>query len=156
MALVFGLAAGVVGQTDPLATGQLQIQGNRLTIFDDGVANDAEVDAQATLENVTGAIRLPSGNVLRLAATDPQVGIGQKVPLAQANGSRILAPGEQGSAAWTVEGLVAGTHVLQMDIGGELVRRGPRPLPIAVPRTSGGRGGRRTLQSDVQPPRRGA
>ncbi len=48
-------------------------------------------------------------NVLRVAATDPAVAAGQS----RAGGGRRLAgallfPGEQGGAAWTVEGLVAG------------------------------------------------
>ena len=50
------------------------------------VANGAPNGSGATLQNVTGALKLPSGDVLRLAATPPPVAAGQK--LARPRGER--------------------------------------------------------------------
>lgn len=83
-----------------------------------------------TLEDLTGVLRLPHGDVLRMAATDPPTAVGQQVPVVQESGSRVLAPGEQGTASWTLEGLQAGTHVVRMDIEGTLVRPGRDPFPV--------------------------
>ncbi len=94
------------------------------------VANGAPGTSGAVLDNLTGALRLPGGNVLRIARTEPPVVAGQQIPVVKANGSRYLAPGEQGAAAWTVEGLVAGTHVLRVDIAGELRRPGREAMPV--------------------------
>ncbi|MCM3876625.1 MAG: Ig-like domain-containing protein, partial [Thermoanaerobaculia bacterium] len=91
------------------------------------VANGAPNGSGATLENVTGVLKLPSGEVLRLAATAPPVAAGQKLPVLKANGQGALGPGEQAFATWTVEGLVPGTHVLRMDIEADLARPG-RPV----------------------------
>ncbi|HTR03796.1 MAG TPA: hypothetical protein VMN82_11410, partial [Thermoanaerobaculia bacterium] len=91
------------------------------------VANGAPGGSGATLQNVTAALRLPSGDVLRLAATVPPVAAGQKLPVLEANGLGAIGPGEQGTAAWTVEGLVPGTHVLRMEIEADLARPG-RPI----------------------------
>ncbi|MCP4657067.1 MAG: hypothetical protein GY856_16780, partial [bacterium] len=66
------------------------------------VANGAPGDSGVTLENLHGALRLPGGRVLRIAQSEPPVVPGQEVPIVQASGSRILEPGEQGTAAWTV------------------------------------------------------
>jgi len=65
-----------------------------------------------------------------VAATDPGVAPGSAVPVLAAGGGRSLAPGEQGAAAWTVEGLVAGSHTLQIDVTGDLVRPGRDPFPL--------------------------
>jgi len=94
------------------------------------VANGAPAGSGANLEQVVGSLRLPPNNVLRVAATDPAVGPGQAVPVVDPAGGRILSPGEQGAAAWTVEGLVAGTWTLQMDITANLVRPGRDPFPL--------------------------
>ena len=88
------------------------------------VANGAPAGSGATLTNVTGAMRLPSGDVLRLAATTPPVAVGQKLPVLKANGAGDVGPGEQGTASWTVEGLLPGTHVLRMEIEADLTRPG--------------------------------
>ncbi|MFH1177056.1 MAG: Ig-like domain-containing protein, partial [Acidobacteriota bacterium] len=95
------------------------------------VANGAPPGAAASLADITATLRLPAGNVLRLAATNPPVSPGQPLPVIAAGGGRMLAPGEQGTAAWTVEGLVAGAHALQVDLAGELVRPGREPLVLA-------------------------
>lgn len=95
------------------------------------VANGAPQGSTVALKDVQGAIRLPGSGALRLARTDPPVSPGQQVPVVQGNGSRVLSPGEQGFASWTVEGLVAGTHSLAIDIAGELLRPGRDPLPVA-------------------------
>ncbi len=44
-----------------------------------------------------------------------------------ADGSHSIGAGEQARRPWTVEGLAAGTHALQMDVEGELHRRAGRP-----------------------------
>lgn len=95
------------------------------------VANGAPADSGAVLSNVTGTLRLPSGNVLRLAQTDPPVMAGQAVPVVGAEGVRSLQAGKQGTAAWTVEGLTAGTHALRIDIAADLERPGRSILPLA-------------------------
>ncbi len=94
------------------------------------VANGAPAGSDARLEEILGSLRLPSGNVLRVAATHPAVGPGQGVPVVDAAGGRTLFPGDQGSAAWTVEGLAAGTHTLLIDITATLARPGREPLPM--------------------------
>ena len=94
------------------------------------VANAAPGTSDVTLRNVRGAAEVPSGNVLRLAATEPPVSPGQLVPVAKADGGRTLLPGEQGFASWTVEGLRAGTHTLSMNVTGEIHRPGREPLSI--------------------------
>ncbi|MEO8584735.1 MAG: Ig-like domain-containing protein [Acidobacteriota bacterium] len=95
------------------------------------VANGAPAGSSATLQNVTGALRLPTGEYLRLASTTPPVAAGQKIPVTKANGSGVVGAGEQGAASWTVEGLVAGTQTLRMDIAADLVRPGRVTLPLA-------------------------
>ncbi|MFI5167823.1 MAG: Ig-like domain-containing protein, partial [Thermoanaerobaculales bacterium] len=95
------------------------------------VTNGAPTGSGAALDNVMAALRLPSGNVLRLAATTPPVAPGQQVPIAAGTGGRTLSPGSQGSASWTIEGLVAGTHVLAMDITADLTRPGRTTVPVA-------------------------
>jgi hypothetical protein len=94
------------------------------------VANGAPTGSQVSLSDLGGSIRLPSGNVLRVVASEPSVAAGQRVPVVEATGGRILEPGEQGSAAWTVEGLVAGTHALAIDVTGQIDRPGRDPLPV--------------------------
>ncbi len=94
------------------------------------VANGAPAGSDARLDGVAGMLRLPSYNALRVVATDPAVAPGSAVPVMGAGGSRLLFPGEQGSAAWTVEGLQAGSHTLQIDVTGDLVRPGREPFPV--------------------------
>ena len=91
------------------------------------VANGAPTGSGAALQNVTGSMKLPSGDVLRLASTAPPVSVGQKLPVLEANGQGSIGPGEQGTASWTVEGLLPGTHVLTMAIEADLSRPG-RPV----------------------------
>jgi hypothetical protein len=88
------------------------------------VASGAPNGSGVTLQNVTGAMRLPSGDVLRLASTAPPVAVGQKLPVLEANGQGAIGPGEQGTASWTIEGLLPGTHVLRMEIEADLMRPG--------------------------------
>ncbi len=95
------------------------------------VANGAPGGSAVELRELEGVLRLPQGQVLRLARTEPPVAPGQAVPVTAANGLRVLSPGEQGAAAWTLEGLAAGTHVLRADITGEIARPGRDPLPVA-------------------------
>ena len=94
------------------------------------VANGAPADSGAVLSNITGSLRLPPGNVLRLAQTDPPVLVGQTVPVVGSEGVRSLSAGAQGTAAWTVEGLTAGTHALRIDIAADLERPGCPILPL--------------------------
>src|SRR5262249_25441420 len=42
-----------------------------------------------------------------------------------------LAPAERGSASWTLEGLTAGTHAVQVDIAATLERPGRVPWPMS-------------------------
>jgi len=94
------------------------------------VANGAPVGSNASLEDIQATLRLPPYNVLRIAASQPSVAPGQSVPVVSASGSRALFPGQQGSAAWTVEGLAAGTHTLQIDVNASLERPGRDPFPL--------------------------
>ncbi|MEO1085091.1 MAG: hypothetical protein AAFY88_12695, partial [Acidobacteriota bacterium] len=94
------------------------------------VANGAPGGTDVELHNLEGALRLPGNNVLRLAQTEPPVTPGQPLPIIASNGSRVLRPGEEGNAAWTLEGLKPGTHAVFMDITGDLVRPGREPLPV--------------------------
>ena len=94
------------------------------------VANGAPAGADALLEEVRGTLRLPPNNVLRVASTTPAVAPGQSIPVVDPTGGRTLSPGEQGAAAWTVEGLVPGTHTLQLDVTANLTRPGREPLPM--------------------------
>ncbi len=94
------------------------------------VANGAPGGSDVTLEKMRATIKLPPDRSLRLANTDPPVAPGQEVPIVGPGGLRTFAPGQQGSAQWTVEGLRPGTHVLSMDIMGDLVRPGRDPLPV--------------------------
>ncbi|HEX5715043.1 MAG TPA: carboxypeptidase regulatory-like domain-containing protein, partial [Thermoanaerobaculia bacterium] len=94
------------------------------------VANGAPIGSNANLEDIQVSLRLPAFNVLRIAASQPSVAPGQSVPVVSGSGSRVLFPGQQGSAAWTVEGLAAGTHTLQMDITASLERPGRDPFPL--------------------------
>lgn len=98
------------------------------------VANGAQTGSGAVLTNVTASVKLPPGvprEVLRLARTTPPVSPGQKVPVLGATGSASLGPGEPGTASFTLEGLVPGTHVLTMEVGAELERPGREALPLA-------------------------
>ncbi len=95
------------------------------------VANGAPPGAEVDIADLSGVLRLPSGNVLRLVASEPQVASGTPVPLALADGSRIVPPGAQAGAIWTVEGLSPGSHLLNMDVTGALVRPGRDPFPVA-------------------------
>ena len=94
------------------------------------VANGAPNGTDVTLEKMRATVKLPRDQALRLAATDPPVAPGQEVPIVGPGGLRTFRPGQQGSAQWTVEGLRPGTHVLSMDIFGEIVRPGRDPLPV--------------------------
>jgi len=94
------------------------------------VANGAPADSDVELGGLSASLRLPGTNALRLASTEPPVAPGQEVPVVGEGSTRIIPAGEQGAAAWTVEGLVAGTHALQMDITGEILRPGRDPLPV--------------------------
>ncbi len=94
------------------------------------VANAAPAGSGATLDNLTAALRLPAGNVLRVAATEPPVFAGQRIPLIGNSGERTVPPSQQASAAWTVEGLKIGNHALQFDIAGDLLRPGHASLPM--------------------------
>ncbi|HPS80061.1 MAG TPA: hypothetical protein PLS53_18030, partial [Thermoanaerobaculaceae bacterium] len=62
------------------------------------VANGAPDDSGAVLSNITGTLRLPPSNVLRLAQTNPPVVAGQAVPVVGENGARSLPAGQQGAA----------------------------------------------------------
>ncbi|MGV8042381.1 MAG: hypothetical protein AB2L07_20830 [Thermoanaerobaculaceae bacterium] len=95
------------------------------------VANGAPPSSGAALANVTGTLRLPAGNVLRLAETVPAVLAGQAVPVLGESGERTLAAGARGTASWTVEGLAAGTHALRIDIAADLERPGRETVPLA-------------------------
>ena len=94
------------------------------------VANGAPAGSDVQLADLGGTLRLPNGNVMRLVASEPSVAAGQRVPAVEANGGRVLDPGEQATAAWTVEGLVAGTHTLGIDVTGQIERPGRDPLPV--------------------------
>ncbi len=94
------------------------------------VANGAAPSSDVQLSDLGASVRLPSGGVLRVVASDPSVAAGQLVPVVQQNGRRVLDPGEQGSAAWTIEGLEAGTHTLSIDVTGQIDRPGRDPLPV--------------------------
>ncbi|HEY0782060.1 MAG TPA: hypothetical protein VGE98_06395, partial [Thermoanaerobaculia bacterium] len=94
------------------------------------VANGAPAGSSARLEQIQASLRLPPNNVLRVAATSPAVAPGQALPVQSATGARVLLAGDQGTAAWTVEGLAAGTHTLQMDISANLGRPGRDPFPL--------------------------
>ena len=65
-----------------------------------------------------------------MAATIPPVGAGQPLPILKTNGDGVLGPAEQGTAAWTLEGLAAGTHTLRIDVAAELNRPGRLVLPL--------------------------
>ena len=80
------------------------------------VANGAPAGSDAWLSDLTASLRLPTNDALRTVASEPAVAPGQSVPVVTATGARRLYPGEQGAAAWTVEGLVVGTHTLQIDV----------------------------------------
>ncbi len=95
------------------------------------VANGAPGGSGATLRAMTGAMRLPAGDALRLASTVPPVAPGQKLPLARADGASAIGPGEQAFASWTVEGLLPGTHVLRMQIEATLARPGRADVATA-------------------------
>jgi hypothetical protein len=94
------------------------------------VANGAPPGSDAQLDGLQANLRLPPYNALRVVQSEPAVAPGQAVPVLAASGAQRLFPGEQGAAGWTVEGLLAGTHTLQMDITGELVRPGRDRLPL--------------------------
>ncbi len=94
------------------------------------VANGAAAGSNVQLSDLGASVRLPSGDVLRVVATDPAVAAGQLVPVVEADGGRVLDPGEQGSAAWTIEGLAAGTHTMAIDVTGQIDRPGRDPLPV--------------------------
>ena len=95
------------------------------------VANGAPGGTGVELADLAGTLKLPQGQVLRVASTDPPVAPGQSVPVVTAGGSRVVGAAEQGAAAWTLEGLVAGTHVVRVDLEGEIRRPGRDPLPVA-------------------------
>ncbi|MCK6682925.1 MAG: Ig-like domain-containing protein [Thermoanaerobaculia bacterium] len=95
------------------------------------VANGADAGSSVQLANIRAALRLPSGGAVRLARTDPPVGAGTWLPVLGQGGDSTLDSTEQGSAAWTVEGLVTGTHALRMDITADLLRPGHPALELA-------------------------
>ena len=98
------------------------------------VANGARPGSGAVLANVTGAIRLPAADpreLLRLGRTSPPVAPGQKVPVLNAAGGSRIGPAEQGAASFTLEGLVAGTHVVTMEVEADLERPGRPALALA-------------------------
>ncbi|MCC6129441.1 MAG: carboxypeptidase regulatory-like domain-containing protein, partial [Acidobacteria bacterium] len=95
------------------------------------VANGADAGSSVQLANIRAAIRLPSGGAVRLARTDPPVGAGTWLPVLGQGGDSTLDPTEQGTAAWTVEGLVTGTHALRLDIAADLLRPGRPALELA-------------------------
>ncbi|HSL81754.1 MAG TPA: hypothetical protein VLF66_03205, partial [Thermoanaerobaculia bacterium] len=94
------------------------------------VANGAPPGSGVRLAGLGGSLRLPSGHALRVVASQPSVAAGQRVPVVRATGGRILDPGEQGTAAWTVEGLRAGTHTLAIEVTGQNVRPGRDAMPV--------------------------
>ena len=94
------------------------------------VANGAPGGSDVRLEKMRAVVKLPPDRSVRLAKTDPPVAPGQEVPIVGPGGLRSFAPGQQGSAAWTLEGLRPGTHVVSMDIFGDIVRPGRDPLPV--------------------------
>jgi hypothetical protein len=94
------------------------------------VANGAPLGSSAVLERVRASLALPAGNVLRQAATTPPVAPGQKIPVTGTGVTQRFLPGEQGAAAWTVEGLRAGTHAVFVDIEGDMVRPGRDAMPV--------------------------
>ena len=96
------------------------------------VANGAPAGTAVDLDNLEASIRLPDGNVLRVAETEPPVAPGQQVPMIAANGSHVIGPRDQASASWTIEGLVAGTHALSMEVTGELIRPGKTTVPVTT------------------------
>lgn len=95
------------------------------------VANGAPAGSGAVLDGIEATIELPSGDVLRLAETAPPQAAGGAVPVLGPDLDATLDPGGQGGAVWVLEGLRPGTHVVRMDISGELVRPGRDPLPLA-------------------------
>lgn len=63
-------------------------------------------------------------------ATEPSVAAGQAVPVITAAGWRTLDPSEQGSAEWTIEGLIAGNQAVQIDVEATLARPGREAMPL--------------------------
>ena len=95
------------------------------------VANGAPAASGARLAGVTAALRLPSGEVLRVVESAPAAGAGLRVPVRTKAGSGELAPAETGEARWTLEGLRSGRHPLRVEISGTLERPGRDPAPLA-------------------------
>jgi len=94
------------------------------------VANGAPADSGAVLSGLEADLELPSGGVLRLAETEPPQAVAGGVPVLDPTFGTEIVPGTQGTAAWVLEALTAGTHVVRMDITGELERPGRDPLPL--------------------------
>ncbi len=94
------------------------------------VANGAPPGSEVVLADLAASLRLPSGGVLRLVGSAPAVAPGQAAPVLGAGSASLLGPGEQGMASWTVEGLVPGTHTLQMAIAGAIQRPGRDPYAV--------------------------
>ncbi len=92
------------------------------------VANGAPAGSGAVLRDVNAALRLPSAGVLRVAGG--WSGAGQWIPVVKANGNGALAPAEQGSVTWTLEGLKTGTHTVKIDISAGLARPGRDTMPL--------------------------
>ncbi|RLE17568.1 MAG: hypothetical protein DRJ65_22590, partial [Acidobacteria bacterium] len=94
------------------------------------VANGAPIDSEINLGDLSARLSFSDAQVLRLASTEPPVAPGQDVPLLTEDFQSEVLPARQASAAWTIEGLVPGTHSLNMDITGVLRRPGKDPWPI--------------------------
>lgn len=94
------------------------------------VANGASSGSGAVLRGLEAELSLPGGGVLRLAETDPPQAVAGGVPVLDGSSGADIGPGNQGTAAWILEALTAGTHVVRMDIAGELERPGRDPLPL--------------------------
>jgi hypothetical protein len=113
------------------------------------VANGADVGAPAMLEEITGTLRLPPSNVLRVNATEPGVGFGQAVPVVRADGRRELAPAEQEPRPGRSRASSPGPTP-SPSRSGQARATGAKAALVALAPPGRHRGGRRALQPDVQ------
>lgn len=93
------------------------------------VSNGAPAQSSARLEEISASIRVPGA--LRVVRSEPAVAFGRPVPIVDAaNGVTFLVAQARGRGEWTLEGLTAGTHTIEIDVTAQYAEEGQQPVRL--------------------------
>ncbi len=93
------------------------------------LTNSAPAGSGVRLHNLEATLRTPAD--LRIVSSTPASSSGRPLSILDSeNGSAVLDPQRQGDAEWTLEGLRAGTHAIEIEITATLRSPGQADVPL--------------------------